>query len=478
MEDDQQSEHSLPPNSAEKEIEIEEAVNDEETENKHDHQDETEPSEPTAPDAGDETDVQSADPERFITFRKQPDAAEAKFTSTDEQLTDAAGPPASDDEEFGDNRLRPSEQSLLHSLYQLRQTIEANTQVRDTRNIGLQASQSASPVTVRYVPDSALLHHMIEEKVNTMDSSYSPKPFKGQVGEDVESFIQEFDKYTEYRDLNERKSLNLLKVLLKEGAGEWLGRLDGHSKDNVRALKEALLERYGRSKIIKHKTARELFARKQGPEEDVETFISACVKLSTSFESQAEAMAMYAIMGGLRPHLAAFVAQKQPQNLKELIEYTRLADMTVSPVNDQPMLQQMTEMKTELQRLGSKLEKATTAQVRSPSPSKDRRVRFDSSPQRERSTTNYDRPRGGRAGGFNQGRSQWNNHNSQQSQSAGNQPTQDCSRCGRRGGHDHPNRCRAINLNCRYCGKLGHFAMCCFKARRDRQTMNQNQNPQ
>jgi len=318
---------------------------------------------------------------------------------------------------------------------------------------------------------------MNEEKVSMMEGSYTPKPFKGQMGEDVETFLQDFDKYIAYRELNDRKALALLKVLLKDGAGEWLERLDGYSRDNLRELRSALTERYGRSKIVKHKTARELFSRKQGPDEDLETFISACLKLSSSFGAEAESMAMYAIMGGLRPHLASFVAQKQPGNLKELIEQARLADMTVSPVTDQPMLLQMTEMKAELQRLGSKLEKATTSQVRESSPGSSRRVHFDDASARPRSSSpTYERQRGGRGG--RGGRRPWSGRswNDRQTRSAPeHNQRQDCSRCGWRGGHDHPNRCRAINLDCRLCGKIGHFARKCRSAGRQQESRVQNQ---
>jgi len=190
---------------------------------------------------------------------------------------------------------------------------------------------------------------------------------------------------------------------------------------------------------VKHKTARELFARKQGQDEDVETFISACIKLSTSFGGEAESMAMYAIMGGLRPQLATYVAQRQPENLKQLI-----------------------------QRLGSQLEKATTAQVRSSSPSDARRVRFEDKPRRRQSPNNY-RQRDTRA------ENNYPRKDGQQKSTTTDQQQKDCTRCGYQGGHDHPNRCRAYNQSCRYCDKMGHFARCCRKANHDRLVKAQNQ---
>jgi len=53
-----------------------------------------------------------------------------------------------------------------------------------------------------------------------MDSSFAPRPFKGQVGDDVETSLLELDKFAEYRELKDDKAVALLKLLLKEGAGE------------------------------------------------------------------------------------------------------------------------------------------------------------------------------------------------------------------------------------------------------------------
>lgn len=361
-------------------------------------------------------------------------------------------------------RLKQREESLGEALDEISQRFRDSVRIRDVRD---KETQSATPTT------TDIANKLSPNTYDIMDASFSPKPFRGQVGEDVETFLQEFVKYVEYRELNDNKALALLKLLLKDGAGEWLSRLDVFTRQSLRGVKAALLERYGRSKIIKHKTARELFARKQGIEEDVETFISACIKLSTSFGTEAETMAMYAIMGGLKPQLATFVAQKQPDSLKQLIEQARLAELTVSQASlDQPMIQQLSEMKAEIQRLGSKLEKATTSQIRSSSPSDARRVRFDDKPRRRQSPTNY-RSQDNRADRRDRQQRQWN---SQQGPPAADnyQQKQDCTRCGFRGGHDHPNRCRAINLTCRYCGKMGHFAAKCRKAARDHQAKDQS----
>jgi len=179
-------------------------------------------------------------------------------------------------------RLKQREESLGEALDEISVRFREAVRLRDVRDTGTQSKTLTTTDVVNKLPSN------IDD---AMEASFSPKPFRGQVGEDVETFLQEFGKYVEYRELNDNKALALLKLLLKDGAGEWLSRLDAFTRQSLRGVKAALLERYGQSKIIKHKTARELFARKQGTEEDVESFISACIKLSTSFGNESESMA-------------------------------------------------------------------------------------------------------------------------------------------------------------------------------------------
>lgn len=464
MDDDAQSETSLPRNIADDPIEI---IEDAAAQTIQDQQIASAP-------PADDTDDSQVD--FFRAFRHQgrkdrsSSAPPAKRPETSTHYEGRRSPPStsppdvstirtpSDDDE---TCVKRPDGSLGEVLDEISKRFQET--VRVVSDKGTQSTATASAAF-----PASYFNRLFESKIDRMDSAFAPKPFKGQVGDDVETFLQEFDKFVEYRELTDDKAVALLKLLLKEGAGEWLSRLDEYTRRNLRGLRAAVQERYGRSKIVKHKTARELFARKQGPDEDVETFISACIKLSTSFGAESESMAMYAIMGGLRPQLATYVAQKQPENLKQLIDQTRLAEMTLSPVSDQPMIQQMSEMKAEIQRLGSQLEKATTAQVRSTSPSDARRVRFDDKPRRRQSPNNY-RQRESRA---------VNNYprkDSQQKSSSTEQQPKDCTRCGYRGGHDHPNRCRAYNQSCRYCDKIGHFARCCRKAKYDQRARADNQ---
>jgi len=138
--------------------------------------------------------------------------------------------------------------------------------------------------------------------------------------------------------------------------------------------------------------------------------------------------------------------------------------MTVNPVADHQMLQQMAEMKAELQRFGEKLEKSTSQQqVRSSSPETERRSRLP--------------PRRQQAGGFRQRRPERRDdtQDAQKDTSKEEGTHEGCTRCGFNTTHDHPARCPAYNQTCFYCSKVGHFARCCRKAKRNERPRNQSQ---
>ena len=98
-------------------------------------------------------------------------------------------------------------------------------------------------------------------------------------------------------------------------------------------------------------------------------------------------MAMYAVMSGLKPSISAFVTQKQPKTMEELLEVARLAELTAGP----PVIDDLTLAKSlagvegrideKLSAINEFIKKATMAQVRTRSPTPDaRRVSFEDQP--------------------------------------------------------------------------------------------------
>ena len=104
-----------------------------------------------------------------------------------------------------------------------------------------------------------------------------PNVFTGKADEDADEWIRRFDRYCIYRNNNEEKSLALFKVLLSGTAAVWLESLPAAATDTVEHLKEAFKERFLSPQILKYKSAKEIFSRRQGPNETVNDFAQASV---------------------------------------------------------------------------------------------------------------------------------------------------------------------------------------------------------
>ena len=329
--------------------------------------------------------------------------------------------------------------------------------------------------------------------IQGMDSlmSFQPKPFTGTVGEDIESWLDGFERFLEYREMPTRKAVTLCKLLLQQGAADWLATADLKT-GSYQELKAALIERFGRSAIVKHRTAQELFQRKQLPHESVDTYVAQMTKMGKSLGKLNDQMTMYAVMGGLKSHVATFVAQQQPKNMKELLDQARLAELTAPPQDmsniNAAVALQLCELQQEVKRMSDKMVTSCTTQVRqeygdrqrgfaggqryqggqrwstAPAPAPPTApapVRFRFSPpattqqqqqQRQPADTSSDTTTGGTT----------------------RPAAQECSRCGRRA-HSHPNFCPSINKPCNFCGRLGHFIAKCRQAARNSELRAQDQ---
>ena len=177
-------------------------------------------------------------------------------------------------------------------------------------------------------------------------------------------------------------------------------------------------------------------------------------------------MALYSILAGLRPQIATFVAQKQPQNMKELLEAARLAEIAIVHGAEETVLEQLQSQMTQLT---TAMNKMTTARIGETSEKGDeRRVAFSGrrspSPGPRNNNNNYSRrqqttsyqQRGG--GGYYRGRGRggrWSSTtNGQQDRTA------QCGRCGRYN-HPNPQICPSMNDICHWCNRPGHHKVMC-----------------
>jgi len=200
-------------------------------------------------------------------------------------------------------------------------------------------------------------------------------------------------------------------------------------------------------------------------------------------------MIHYAILNGLKPHIASYVTQKAPTAIDDLLSAARVAELTITPIRD-------TSLHAKVDRLVENWEHsricATSLQQRPQSPTPNRAtlhlmirlfdrisglpiIRIHRECGQRRVPINTQEIPGvralKRAGLFVEAfisSAQCSRFPNQQNfQQSMNQPTSyypqqrpNCSKCGRPS-HSNINSCPAINVTCFGCGHIGHYHRCC-----------------
>jgi len=312
-----------------------------------------------------------------------------------------------------------------------------------------------------------------------------PNVFAGKVDDDAGEWIRHFDKYCVYRNNNEQKSLALFKVLLTGTAAVWLESLPATSTDTMEHLKEAFQDRFLSPQILKYKSAKEIFSRRQGPTETVDEFYVGVRKLARTINASDD-MVIYALLSGFRGPIANYVTQNRPETIEQVLEFARMAELTIplSSSADNQLADQLNNVKSEMREFAAKLDRMTNTAVytkgaqcpvgeqRSFPP---RRVPLATDAPHipsQRSSNNSSWQRSD-AAQYNGNRGFWprNNFTQKLAQMSsrginGDQQQQKFSACGRCGEQQHSDgsQCPARNRTCRLCFGRNHLAKACRTA--------------
>ena len=359
---------------------------------------------------------------------------------------------------------------------------------------------------------------------NTMadDKSLLPKQFHGTGLEDAEQWMRQFENYCTFKTYNDDKKLALCRVLLVEGAANWLETLADAAVANWGAFKDNFLTRYSTPEYMHFKSARTIMNTKMEQGQSVDDYVAKMQQLARSIKAD-EKMVKFAIMNGLLPHISSFVAQKQPADMTALLEAARIAEATAPIASDSntTIVNRLDRLQDQFTQLLATKDQPNVLNVKGESQSRGgtpprsqspRRVRFEdwqemqydqptytSYPQRGYPQRGRFPRRGNRGRGFGRGfgrpqsayERRYNTYGgyanpqtemqefyqqsaygmrpmfSQNGPPGMNRqfPYQSCFKCGGRQ-HENLNACPAINQNCRYCARVGHFARVCRTRRR------------
>jgi len=217
------------------------------------------------------------------------------------------------------------------------------------------------------------------------DKSVIPPSFSGRVSDDGDVWLRHFRNYCAYKEYGDQKSLALLKVLLTGNAALWLDNLPRATLTDLGRLTEAFKERYEIPELMKFKSAKEIFSRRQQIGESVDDYAAAIRRLARIVQVD-DKVTRYAILNGFLPHIAQHIVSMKPDSLEAVLEAARVAELTnpTKSATEEVLTEQLADVRAELKVLASKWDKLTTSPVfdrqqqtgKSPSPS--RKVTFAS----------------------------------------------------------------------------------------------------
>lgn len=302
---------------------------------------------------------------------------------------------------------------------------------------------------------------------NTFDMATAPEGplppiFSGLSSDTLASdWLREVGRYADFKELTDARRLHLFKYLLRQSAADWLDAQPAETVDTVEHFIAALKARFEATDILKYKTAKDIFNRRQQPGETVDCYLAQLQKLAKSIGAD-ESMIRFVALNGLRPDISAYVVRQQPTTLAEVTAAARLAELTMPAPDPEAFSSQLSTMETELRRLASKIDRCTTAPV-----SGYNRERTSLSPVRPSTPPSSSfRPAGDKRVTF--GRTSYGSpaQNQQRRQQEDGSTTR-CTRCGLI--HKNFNYCPAQDPRnvCRNCGRRGHFKSMCYGAQRN-----------
>jgi len=262
----------------------------------------------------------------------------------------------------------------------------------------------------------------------------------------------------------------------------WLEGLPADKKNSFANLKISFEGTYIKPLYMKYRSAKDIFTRKQAIDERVDDYVAQIQRLARNIGAD-DRMIMYAIINGLRPNIAAYVTQRDPKTVAEMIDAARVAELTNPSVMELAgdLTDKLSHVQMEVRRLGQRLDRASTNAVatgKSRSPTPERKVTF--------ATGGWLPGRGGGAGparreqrgpprqGLGHGRpfTAPSFRRPGQVLQEEQENREQCTRCGRQA-HIHPQYCPAINQRCNFCFKIGHFRRVCRAAARAREQQQQ-----
>jgi len=133
-------------------------------------------------------------------------------------------------------------------------------------------------------------------------------------------------------------------------------KLESNERVTFNVFKQAFESRWVKPALLKFRSAREMFTKKQMPDESVDSYANRTRKLANRIDASDETLC-YAFVSGFRPKIAFFVLSKEPDTMNKALDAARVAEISLGKAQEfenNELIEQLTEIRRNLKRMAEK----------------------------------------------------------------------------------------------------------------------------
>ena len=142
----------------------------------------------------------------------------------------------------------------------------------------------------------------------TIRDSFAPQQFNGVVP-DAETWLLHFQRYADYKQMNNDDKAASFPLFLKDSAIDWYDNLKDEIKNDFACTIEQFRIFFCKTALDHVLDADSVFSPVQRPSERVRDYIAALQKLARRMPNLDEGILKCMVLRGLRPTIKAYVLQ-------------------------------------------------------------------------------------------------------------------------------------------------------------------------
>ena len=145
------------------------------------------------------------------------------------------------------------------------------------------------------------------------------------VEQNADKWLHSFETYTTFKNIHGRTKINLFKLMLTNQAAAWLMALPQHTVCSWNSLVTAFKQRYGLTEAEKWRYQKDIWSREQGETETVDDYVTA-TQLTANKVGMPQETLREAIIQGLKPELRLFVLNANTHDIPSLLTVARTCE--------------------------------------------------------------------------------------------------------------------------------------------------------